>query len=371
MSETEAEVQTRVFVSYSRKDTGFVTWLSAGLRERGCLVDYDQSVQDPDSIASGIAAEDAWWARLEEMITAAEVVVFVVSPDSARSPVCDEEIAFAQALGKRVVPVLWRPIDFDKAPPRLSALNVKISFVTPDAGQLAASLDELAGVIRVDVRWFRMAGLLSAAARRWDLSGRQPDRLLRGAELTEAEAWAARRPPAAPRHPEMLLEFFSESRAAEDERAALAAIEQVRYRDFMDVMKPFLEAEIQIREEDLKSSGWLYKENRAELELLRSLLREQHRWHPRQPVQVANTGAVDGYALVFRFPCCGKPCWDYRSVGNDDPPSQLREDGCQDLPETAIRRHRERLNPFTSMLADQYRDSAGRGLNAPEPTEDR
>jgi hypothetical protein len=352
-----SEDQTRVFVCYSRKDTEFLTWLSAGLRERGCFVDYDQSPQDPKSITGGIAAEDAWWTRLEEMITAAEVVVFVLSPDSARSPVCDEEIAFAQARGKRVVPVLWRPIDFQKAPPRLSALNVKISFVTPDAGRLAASLDELVAAIRTDVRWFRMAGRLSTAARQWDLSGREPDQLLRGTQLTEAEAWAARRPPAAPAHSEMLLEFLADSRAAEEERAALAAIEQLRYRDFMDVLRPFLEAEIRIREGTLLLSHEHEGHNnelRNELEFLRSMLREQRRWHLRPAVWVKMTGADDGYASVFRFPCCGQMVWDYRSAGNHDAPSQIRDDGCGDLPATAIRHRRERSNPFTSVLARRY-----------------
>src|SRR5688572_24998721 len=93
----------RVFLSYSRKDTGFVQWLSSELGQRGCQVDYDLSVEDLDNVHLGISAEDAWWARLEEMITTSQVVVFVVSPDSARSHICDEEIAFAQALRKRII----------------------------------------------------------------------------------------------------------------------------------------------------------------------------------------------------------------------------------------------------------------------------
>jgi hypothetical protein len=50
-------------------------------------------------------------------------MVFIVSPDGAASEVCDQEIAYARNLGKRIVPVLLRPIDFAKAPPKLSALN--------------------------------------------------------------------------------------------------------------------------------------------------------------------------------------------------------------------------------------------------------
>ena len=46
--------------------------------------------------------------------------------------------------------------------------------------------------------------------------------------------------------------------------------------------------------------------------------------------------------------------WDYRSAGNHDAPSQIRDDGCGDLPATAIRHRRERSNPFTSVLARRY-----------------
>src|SRR6266480_1311711 len=124
---TAKDSQTRVFLSYSRKDLDFVVWLSLALGRHGCLTDFDRSSEEPSNVTTGISAEDAWWARLEEMITAAEVMIFVVSPDSIRSKVCDEEIAFAQGLGKRIIPVLCRSIDFSTAPPRLSTLNVKIS----------------------------------------------------------------------------------------------------------------------------------------------------------------------------------------------------------------------------------------------------
>lgn len=346
------DAQTRVFVSYSRKDAEFLNWLASGLRDSGCLVDFDQSAEDPSSVATGISAEDAWWTRLEDMITAAEVVVFVVSPDSARSPICDEEIAFAQGLGKRVIPVLWRPIDFAKAPPRLSALNVKISFATPHSDRLKAALQDLATSIHTDVQWFRAATLFGTAARRWDTSGRPADRLLRGVELREAEAWAARRPPSAPRHSESLLAFLAESRSIETERETVASIEQARYRELVEVLKPFLEAEIKVREELPKSGHWgVENEGKQELAFLRSILSPHRRWHPEQAVHVSHTGASEGYAEVFRFPCCQKVVWEYRSAGPNEPPSQLRDDGCKDLPEAARRERRERSNPFTSVVS--------------------
>ena len=58
------------------------------------------------------------------MIAAADIMVFIVSPESAESPVCDREIAHARELGKRIIAILFRPIDFAGAPKLLAALNV-------------------------------------------------------------------------------------------------------------------------------------------------------------------------------------------------------------------------------------------------------
>jgi hypothetical protein len=81
-------VKTRVFLSYSRNDGIFVRRIAETLAARGYEPDFDQSSFDPANIATGISAEDDWWRRLQDMIAAADVTVFVVSPDSAASEVC-------------------------------------------------------------------------------------------------------------------------------------------------------------------------------------------------------------------------------------------------------------------------------------------
>ena len=107
--------KTRVFLSYSRKDEAFTPRLAAALEGRGYAPDFDQSARDPANVETGIAAEDEWWQRLKDMIAAADVMVFIVSPDSAASRVCDEEIAYARALGKRIIPILRRPASAGRA----------------------------------------------------------------------------------------------------------------------------------------------------------------------------------------------------------------------------------------------------------------
>ncbi|MFJ9847197.1 toll/interleukin-1 receptor domain-containing protein [Kitasatospora sp. NPDC101155] len=330
----DAGQQTRVFVSYSRQDSRFVAGLAEQLQERGFLVDYDLSTDDRLGINTGISAEDAWWTRLEEMITAADVVVFVVSPDSARSRICDEEIAFAQALGKRLIPVLCRPIDYEKAPPRLAALNMKVSFVEVGEQHDAESLQLLTDALRHDVHWYRMATQVTAAARRWDTAQRPASHLLRGGALQEAEEWAARRPAEASSLPDVVLDFLHLGREQEEEVRLISEIQGARLDELREIVEPYLLAEIRLRERRASSVHPFHiDEFRQMTAYLKSLLKiEAKKWHPERPVHVQATGARDGYADIYQFPCCGK----YASEFGAQYPPQFSSEGCRDVPE-AIR----------------------------------
>ena len=121
------------------------------------------------------------------MISESAVVIFVVSPDSSRSKVCDEEIVLAKGLGKRLIPILRRPIDFSQAPPRLAALNVKLDFTDEHEETLAVSFQALLASINRDIEWLRFGARLAANAKRWDDAERSRDYLVRGAELRRAE----------------------------------------------------------------------------------------------------------------------------------------------------------------------------------------
>src|SRR5688500_3401616 len=210
----------RVFVSYSRKDHAFVEGLARDLNQRGCLCDYDVIDTDSDNVALGISAEDDWWKRLQDMITRAQVVVFVLSSHSARSTVCDEEVGFAVSSAKRVVPVTFGAVDMSTLPPRVSALNVAIHFGDGLQPQYERSLNKLISVVKLDVAWHRTAADVAVAARKWNALGRANDTLAGGAELQVLQEWASRRPASAPPHSELILAFLTACNVAEAERVA-------------------------------------------------------------------------------------------------------------------------------------------------------
>ncbi len=206
------DARTRVFLSYSRKDAALVQRVADGLMAAGFLADFDQAAHDPSNVSAGISAEDEWWKRLQEMIASADVMVFLVSPDSAQSAVCDEEIAYARALGKRIIAVLARPVDFAKAPPRLSALNVRIDFSDSGPG-FEAALAGLVSVLETNVGWHRDGRKYFARVQEWDSAGRPKSRLLREGAVEEAERWAVARPRGEPEPGELFLAWIAASRA--------------------------------------------------------------------------------------------------------------------------------------------------------------
>jgi hypothetical protein len=247
--------------------------------------------------------------------------------------VCDEEIAFAQGLSKRIICVLRRPIDFAKAPPRLSALNIKISFVNDSQQAFEDSLEMLVSSIHRNAKWLRHGSQLTIEATRWLATDRSQDHLLRGVELRQAEDWAARRPKGAPEHSELLLEYLAASREAEATRTTIGMIERNRHLELFGIVRPFLEEEVRVRESlPTPSLRGFYTQQLNELRRLKSILESKQRWHPEQAVYKGTTSATDGYAGIFRFPCCdaGVVDIDYDVYF---PPPQFRDDGCQVVPE--------------------------------------
>jgi hypothetical protein len=104
----------RVFISYSRDDEIFPDQLITALEtcEFECVIDR----QD-------ISAGEDWRKRLGDLIVEADAVVFVVSRASVRSDTCIWEVDESLRLGKRILPVIGKPLGGASLPPRLQELQ--------------------------------------------------------------------------------------------------------------------------------------------------------------------------------------------------------------------------------------------------------
>lgn len=200
------ETRTKVFISYSRADKAFAADLVLGLAACGFAPYIDRH---------DIAGGEDWKLRLAGLIAEADTVVYVISPDSLTSEMCGWELAQSLQLSKRVLPVVWRPIDDGAAPEDLRRLNY--IFFSGDGRTFAAGLADLAQALRTDIGWIREHTRLGALAQRWEARNRSDALLLRGDELDAAAAWSGAKPMAAPPITDAQADFIKASSDARTE----------------------------------------------------------------------------------------------------------------------------------------------------------
>ena len=190
--QAQAPAALRVFLSYSRADVDFADQLDEVLQQQGFEVTLDRH---------SIAGAEDWKTRLGDLIREADTIVFVLSPDSAGSPICTWEIEEAVRQGKRIIPVLCRPLEPGQAiPGQLNTLNAIYFYRDPKRPRsgFGTGQKELIAALRVDIDWVREHTRIAGLARRWDERGRPRALLARGEDLAEALQWRRSRRPDAP-----------------------------------------------------------------------------------------------------------------------------------------------------------------------------
>src|SRR5215472_12870221 len=202
----------RVFISYSRDDLDFADQLDAALNTCGfeCLIDRH-----------GISGGEDWKRRLGNLISEGDTVVFVLSPSSARSPICVWEVEEATRLNKRILPIVWRPLGGVSPPQPLQDRNYIFFYEEPklpDSG-FGTGLAGLVATLNTDFDWPREHTRYLQRAMEWDAGGRQTDRLLSGNDIREAKTWVARRPKGTPEPTALQLDFIHESEEEAEARS--------------------------------------------------------------------------------------------------------------------------------------------------------
>lgn len=183
-----------VFISYSRSDSAFVRRLHDVLRERGYAVWVDW--QDiPETVD--------WWNEIQAGIEAANIFVFIISPDSAKSDVCKQEVDHAEANNKRIVPIMYRTLAAETVEealhPAVQSHNWLI-FTEGDDERFDDNVQQLIRVLTRDEDYVRKHTRYLVRAREWERRGRDDSFLLRGTDAEEALYWlksAAKKRPAA------------------------------------------------------------------------------------------------------------------------------------------------------------------------------
>ena len=136
----------RVFIFYSRDDANFADQLEAALDTCGFETSIDRH---------GIPGGEEWKRRLGTLISEADTVVFVLTPTSARSPICSWEVDEAERLGKRILPANWRPLEDASPPPQLRERNYIFFYDNPKepGSGFGTGLAKLVAALNTDFDW--------------------------------------------------------------------------------------------------------------------------------------------------------------------------------------------------------------------------
>jgi WD40 repeat protein len=170
-----------VFISYARTDQGFARDLNAALEKskRATWMDW-RSI--PDSAQ--------WRAEIFAAIEAADNFLFLVSPDSLRSTMCEQEVAHAVRKSKRIVTILYHQVQRKDLFPGLGEIQW-INY--PDLG-FKRTFQKVKAAIDADLEWGKKHTQIGLRAAQWEANHRENGYLLHGSELQEAIRWLEEAP---------------------------------------------------------------------------------------------------------------------------------------------------------------------------------
>lgn len=190
-----------MFISYALSDRPFAMTLDEGLEkaEFDVWMDTDGVDYSPD-----------WRERILPVVTARDAMVCVVSEAYLGSPNCALELSHAAILGKRLIPVILRPV---AALPDALRQSTRIEIV-PDAAargaDITAAVEAVARAVMINLEDAQLHTQLTVRALDWQHGqvGYLPARQLR-----IARAWLARAsaPTSLPRPTDLIRTYVGES----------------------------------------------------------------------------------------------------------------------------------------------------------------
>ena len=201
-----SEMNHEMFISYSRCDKQFVQklWEALNHLKRTIWVDWDN-----------IPPNAEWRQEISAGIIAANIFLFIISPESIASYECGVELEQAIKLNKRLVPILRKDVDAKAVHPSLSALNW-IYF--RDRDDFDSALQTLLQALDTDLEHVRQHTRLLVAAIEWEKQNRDESLLMRGKVLERVEQWLASGRNTAPHPTELQENYTITSRLAETAR---------------------------------------------------------------------------------------------------------------------------------------------------------
>ena len=194
LAETEADALNgcSVMMSYSRKDKGFVKNIY------NALTHHDETSVSVNhaAVATGrniwvdwedIPPSNDWLNEIHKGIEQSDVFLFILSPDSIKSEVCNWEVDHAVKNGKRIIPCVVRDVDYRSVRKELANLNW--IFFRSDGEDFDTAMRLLIKQIDMNGRHARYHTKLLVRALDWEKHEFEKSLLLRGNDLNRAKHW--------------------------------------------------------------------------------------------------------------------------------------------------------------------------------------
>lgn len=193
--------QFDAFISYARKDSDVASAVRRALGERGHAVWID---------VEGIVAGADWHERIMRAIEGCEAFVFLISPASVSSTVCQSELRQAVEAHKLIIPVTVHPV----APELLGSQLERQDTISIRDGDFDAGLDRLVDELGFDLDWRRTHTRLAIRTREWRDAGRDRSFVLRDSDLEHGERWLSGQAEHAQKPTDEQAEYLVASRRA-------------------------------------------------------------------------------------------------------------------------------------------------------------
>ena len=167
----------------------------------------------PETVSLGstgrISLPLPWLDEVYAGIQAADIFLFIISPDSVVSEICTLEIEHAIQHNKRLVPVVLHDVEADQVHSAMSAHNWVFLREEDD---FEANFKLLIDALDTDLDYVREHTRLLTLAIEWDKNQRRRSAVLRGQELKTAEGWLEQSGSKDPQPAELHREYLAFSR---------------------------------------------------------------------------------------------------------------------------------------------------------------
>lgn len=196
---------SHIFISYAFEDLTLANKIVDALEK-----DSVEAWINWKSIHKG---ED-WEQEIYRAIEEADAFLFLISPDSIISQMCNREIAHAVKNGKRILPIVVREIETTRIPGEVSKYQWILCRKEQD--DFDRAIEDIRVTIRTDYEWYKHHTKLQNKALDWEANNNEPGFLLHGKELIDFEKFITANLGKEPAPTELQTNYVGESRAAEN-----------------------------------------------------------------------------------------------------------------------------------------------------------